>query len=98
VVDASRGPRSERGLVRVHDVQNLVGEKPTWWWNPLTFVTDVESAERLAAIFEASNTPRNAKADAYFPVAGRQYLSALLLAAAVDDRPISQLVSWMSDP
>src|SRR5699024_6794101 len=28
----------------------------------------------------------------------RQYLSALLLAAAVDGRPISQLVSWMSDP
>ncbi|WP_422117766.1 type IV secretory system conjugative DNA transfer family protein [Brachybacterium sp. UNK5269] len=98
VVDASRGPRSERGLVRVHDIQNLVGEKPTWWWNPLTFVTDVESAERLAAIFAASNTPRDAKADAYFPIAGRQYLSALLLAAAVDGRPISQLVSWMSDP
>src|SRR5699024_9188239 len=83
---------------RVHDIQNLVGEKPTWWWNPLTFVTDVESAERLAAIFAASNTPRDAKADAYFPIEARQYLSALLLAAAVDGRPISQLVSWMSDP
>ncbi len=98
VVDATRGPRSERGLVRVQDVQNLVGEKPTWWWNPLTFVTDVESAERLAGIFAASNTPRDAKADAYFSTAARQYLSGLLLAAAVGNRPIGQLLTWMSDP
>ncbi|MDN5654957.1 MAG: TraM recognition domain-containing protein, partial [Kocuria sp.] len=98
VVDATRGPRSERGLVRVQDVQNLVGEKTTWWWNPLTFVTDVESAERLAAIFAASNTPKDAKADAYFSPAARQYLSGLLLAAAVADQPISEVVTWMSDP
>lgn len=98
IVDATRGPRSERGLVRVQDVQNLVGEKPTWWWNPLSFVKDVESAERLAGIFAASGTPRDAKADAYFPVAGKEYLSGLLLAAAVAERPISQLVTWMSDP
>lgn len=98
LVDATRGPRSELGVVRVHDVQNLVGEKPTWWWNPLTFVTSVENAERLAAIFAASNTPRDARADAYFSPAGRGYLSGLLLAAAVGERPISQVLTWMGDP
>lgn len=98
LVDATRGPRSELGVVRVHDVQNLVGEKSSWWWNPLSFVTSVENAERLAAIFAASNTPRDARADAYFSPAGRGYLSGLLLAAAVGDRPISQVLAWMSDP
>ncbi|MEE1652163.1 TraM recognition domain-containing protein [Brachybacterium sp. J144] len=98
VVDATRGPRSERGLVRVHDVQNLVGEQPTWWWNPLSFITDVESAERIAAVFAASNTPRDARADAYFSPAGRQYLSGLLLAAAVGELPITKVLTWMSDP
>lgn len=98
VVDATRGPRSERGLVRVQDVQGLLGEKPTWWWNPLTFVTDVESAERLTAIFAASNTPRDARADAYFTPAGKEYLSNLLLAAALGDLPISVILTWMSDP
>lgn len=98
VVDATRGPRSERGLVRVQDVQNLVGEKPSWWWNPLTFVTDMENAERLAAIFAASNTPRDARADAYFSSAAKGYLSSLLLAAAAGDRPLSQVADWMTDP
>src|SRR5699024_1582806 len=70
----------------------------TWWWNPLTFVTSVENAERLAAIFAASNTPRDARADAYFSPAGRGYLSGLLLAAAVGERPISQVLTWMGDP
>lgn len=98
VVDATRGPRSERGLVRVHDVQNLVGEQVGWWWDPLSFITDVESAERIAAVFAASNTPRDAKADAYFSPAGRQYLSGLLLAAAVKGLPITQVLTWMSDP
>lgn len=98
IVDATRGPRSEHGVVRVHDVQNLVGEKPTWWWNPLSFVTNVERAERLAGVLVASATEKDAKTDAYFTTAAKQYLSALLLAAAVADKPMSTLLSWMSRP
>lgn len=98
VVDTTRGPRSERGLVRVQDIQQIVREKPSWWWNPLSFVHDVETAERLTAILEASNTPKDARGDAYFPVAGRQYLSSLLLAAALGDRPMSTVLSWVNKP
>lgn len=98
IVDTTRGPRSERGLVRVQDIQQIVREKPTWWWNPLSFVHDVETAERLTAILEASNTPKDAKGDAYFPVAGRQYLSSLLLAAALGERPMSTVLRWVNKP
>ena len=98
LVDATRGPRSEHGVVRVHDVQNLVGEKPSWWWNPLTFIDSVEAADRLAGIFVASGTARDARADAYFSAAAKEYLSGLLLAAAVGDQPISILLRWMSRP
>lgn len=98
IVDATRGPRSERGLVRVYDIQNLVGEKPTWWWNPLSFVHNLETAERLAGIFVASATGRDAKTDAYFSAAAKDYLSALLLAAAVGKQPLSILITWMARP
>lgn len=98
IVDATRGPRSERGLVRVYDIQNLVGEKPTWWWNPLSFVHNLETAERLAGIFVASATGRDAKTDAYFSAAAKDYLSALLLAAAVGNQPLSILITWMARP
>jgi hypothetical protein len=73
LADATRGPRSERGLVRVHDVQGIMGENPTWWWNPLSFVTSVERAERLAGIFAAPVTARDARADAYFNAAAKDY-------------------------
>lgn len=98
LVDATRGPRSEHGVVRVHDVQNLVGEKPTWWWNPLSFIDSVEAAERMAGIFVASGTARDARADAYFSAAAKEYLAGLLLAAAVGGQPISILLRWMSRP
>lgn len=99
VVDTTRGPRSERGLVRVQDIQQIVREKPTWWWNPLSFVHDVETAERLTAILEASSTPKESKgSEPYFPVAGRQFLSSLLLAAALGDRPMSTVLAWVNKP
>ena len=98
LVDATRGPRSEHGVVRVHDVQNLVGEKPTWWWNPLSFIDGIESAERMAGIFVASGTARDARADAYFSAAAKEYLAGLLLAAAVGNQPISVLLKWMTRP
>lgn len=98
VVDATRGPRSEQGTVYIQDVANIVGEKPSWWWNPLSFVTDVERAERMAAILAASNTPAEARADAYFSQAARDYLSSLILAAAVAGLPMSQVLTWSTEP
>lgn len=98
IVDATRGPRSERGVVRVHDVQALVNEPANWWWNPLSFIDSVEAAERMAGIFAASGTARDARSDAYFSAAAKEYLSGLLLAAAVGDQPISVLLRWMSQP
>jgi hypothetical protein len=35
IVDATRGPRAEHGAVWVNGLQQLAGEPPSWWWNPL---------------------------------------------------------------
>lgn len=42
-----RGPRAHVGTVYVHNVQGLIREEPSWWWNPLSFVTDMKTAEKL---------------------------------------------------
>lgn len=98
LVDMTRGPRSRTGVVWVHDVQGIIGEEPTWWWNPLSFVTGMERAEMLADIFVTSATSAGATQDAYFESDGRRLLSMMFYAAAVGDRPITDVHLWAQNP
>ncbi len=49
--------------VWVFDPQKVANEEPTWWWNPLTWVTDEEKAADLADHFAAGDDGLAAKAD-----------------------------------
>jgi type IV secretory pathway TraG/TraD family ATPase VirD4 len=97
IVDATRGPRSEKGPVWVFDPQEVCEEPPNWWWNPLTYITDETKARELAEHFVASQRKLNAQTDAFFDAAGTDLLAGLLLAAAVAKRPITQVYSWLAD-
>lgn len=98
IVDLTRGPRSENGVTWVHDVQDIIGERPSWWWNPLSFVTDTETAQKLADVFISSETSAGARQDAYFESAGKETLVRLFLAAAVGGRPITDVFTWANNP
>ncbi|GAA1882001.1 type IV secretory system conjugative DNA transfer family protein [Streptantibioticus ferralitis] len=98
IVDATRLIREGFGEVWVFDPQKVVGEEPTWWWNPLSYVTDIEKATRLASIFVAYGKDADAKTDAYFDPEGESLLSFLLLAAAEANEPITTVFSWAADP
>jgi type IV secretory pathway TraG/TraD family ATPase VirD4 len=98
LVDMTRGPRARTGTVWVHDVQGIIGEEPTWWWNPLSFVTSMERAEMLADIFVSSATSAGATQDAYFESDGRRLLSMMFHAASVGERPITDVFAWAQDP
>lgn len=98
LVDMTRGPRAREGTVWVHDVQRIIGEPSSWWWNPLSFVTDMETAERLTDVFITSATDAGAKQDAYFESDGKRLLSHMFYAAAVTNRPITDVFSWAQDP
>lgn len=98
IVDLTRGPRSRKGVVWVHDVQGIIGEQPNWWWNPLSFVRDMERAEALADIFISSASTAGAKQDSYFESDGKRLLSHMFFAAAVGKRPITDVFHWAQDP
>lgn len=98
IVDAVRGRRSRIGRVWVFDPQDVAGGKPTWWWDPLSYVTDEVKAGQMAGYFASSATAADAKRDAYFDSAGESLLSYLLLAAAEAGRPITQVWAWLTDP
>ncbi|MGX1794188.1 type IV secretory system conjugative DNA transfer family protein [Microbacterium sp. NPDC055312] len=98
VVDATRDVRAERGPVWVFDPQGIALEEPTWYWNPLSYVTDEVRAAKLAEHFAAGSREPGAKTDAYFDPAGQDLLAGLLLAAALDGRPITDVYRWLTRP
>ncbi len=98
VVDATRDVRAHAGPVWVFDPQAIALEDPTWWWNPLSYVTDEVRAAKLAEHFATGSRDPGAKTDAYFDPAGQDLLAGLLLAAALDSRPITAVYTWLTRP
>ncbi len=98
VVDATRDVRGASGPVWVFDPQAIALEEPSWWWNPLSYVTDEVKAAKLAEHFATGSRDPGAKTDAYFDPAGQDLLSGLLLAAALADYPITQVYTWLTRP
>ena len=96
IVDVTRSIRSEVGEVWVFDPQGVAEEEPTWWWNPLSYVKDEATAAKLATHFFTGSREPGAKPDAFFDTAGRNLLKSYLLAAALDDQPITQVYTWLT--
>jgi len=98
VVDATRDVRAAAGPVWVFDPQGIALEEPQWWWNPLSYVTDEVRAAKLAEHFASGSRESGSRADAYFDNAGQDLLAGLLLAAALEDRPITDVYVWLTRP
>ncbi|MEE6289299.1 TraM recognition domain-containing protein [Georgenia sp. MJ173] len=98
VVDATRDVRAKVGPVWVFDPQSITLEEPSWWWNPLSYVTDEVRAAKLADHFATGSRDPGAQTDAYFDPAGQDLLAGLLLAAALDHRPITDVYTWLTRP
>lgn len=65
---------------------------------PLSYVTDDTKAAKLAQHFASGSSELGARADAHFEPGGRELLAALLLAAALDGRPITDVYEWTTQP
>jgi type IV secretory pathway TraG/TraD family ATPase VirD4 len=98
VVDTTRAVRAETGPVWVFDPQSVAAELPSWWWNPLSYVTNVDKATRLAAVLAHAARPPDARQDAFFDPKGEQLLAFLLLAAAACRTAVTTVFEWVADP
>lgn len=98
VVDATRDVRAGSGPVWVFDPQAIVGEEPSWWWNPLSYVTDEVKAAKLAEHFAAGAQKEGARTDPHFEENGQDLLAGALLAAALSGRPIVDVYTWLTRP
>lgn len=99
LADATRDVRAKAGSrVWVFDPQQVTGEEPTWWWDPLSYVTDEVKASTMAEHFATNSRPADARTDAFFEPEGKDLLANFLLAAALDGRPITDVYRWATDP
>lgn len=98
VLDATRELRATKGRVWAFDPQHIALESPAWWWNPLSYVTDDVKAAKLAAHFASGSRAGDSRGDAYFDNAGQDLLAGFLLAAALDDLPITTAFTWTTTP
>ncbi len=97
--DATLALRGRRGRTWLFDPQGLASNgTPAFTYDLLAAVTDVSSAQKLAAIFEASAREPGARVDAHWDTAGRDLLAWLFLAAASGGRPAGQVREWLSNP
>ncbi|GAA4996725.1 hypothetical protein GCM10023205_82470 [Yinghuangia aomiensis] len=99
VVDATRLSRMRRGRVWVFDPQLQAGEPASWYWNPLSYVGDnIVRAVKMTGRFSSINRPDHARSDAYFEPAAEDLISNMLLAASLDDLPITRVYTWLTRP
>lgn len=100
VMVKTRLPRSQMGETWVFDPQDIAGEEPTWWWNPLRNLRSLTEAEELAEVLAEAKIEDKQKAqeDSFFEPKGRKLLALAFYAAALSGRPITDVYLWLADP
>lgn len=104
VVDDTIALTSERGEVWVFDPQRIAYgfAQDAWYFDPLDLVRRVPetmdaAALRLADIFKTAARGADDGGDAYFSEGGKDLLSRMFLAAALENRPIGDVFIWAND-
>jgi type IV secretory pathway TraG/TraD family ATPase VirD4 len=98
VREAIRGRRG-RGQTYVFDPNRIYRHEdgPDFVFNPLDYVKSAEDARELAEIFEASTRKEGDRGgDPQFDEPGRDMLAYFLLAAALDELPLSRVYRWLT--
>ncbi|MEU8811086.1 TraM recognition domain-containing protein [Streptomyces violaceoruber] len=89
--------RARAGTVWTMDPQQIAHANHEMWWNPLAGATTLDGANRLAGHFLAASVDASQQGD-FWSKAGSNILSQLLLAAALDERPITDIMQWLAFP
>lgn len=89
--------RAQAGAVWTMDPQQIAHAAREMWWNPLASAKTLDGANRLAGHFLAASVDASQQGD-FWSKAGSNILSQLLLAAALDERPITDIMQWLAFP
>ncbi|AKH83914.1 membrane protein [Streptomyces sp. CNQ-509] len=94
---ATLNARAAVGRVWSMDPQQIAHAERAMWWNPLADATTLEGAGRLAGHFLAASVDASQQGD-FWSKAGSNILAQLFLAAALDERPVTDVMQWLAFP
>ncbi|MBP5935448.1 type IV secretory system conjugative DNA transfer family protein [Streptomyces acidiscabies] len=94
---ATYDARARTGQVWSMDPQQIAHAQRAMWWNPLADAKTLDGAGRLAGHFLAASVDASQQGD-FWSKAGSNILSQLFLAAALDERPITDVMTWLAFP
>ncbi|WP_217550003.1 type IV secretory system conjugative DNA transfer family protein [Streptomyces sp. GbtcB6] len=94
---ATLDARATVGRVWSMDPQQIAHVARQMWWDPLADATTLDGAGRLAGHFLAASVDASQQGD-FWSKAGSNILSQLFLAAALDERPITDVMTWLAFP
>ncbi len=89
--------RAAVGRVWSMDPQQIAHAERTMWWNPLADAKTLEGAGRLAGHFLSASVDASQQGD-FWSKAGSNILAQLFLAAALDERPVTDVMRWLAFP
>ncbi len=79
------------------DPQQIAHAERSMWWNPLADARTLDGAGRRAGRFLAASVDAGQSGD-FWSKAGSNVLAQLFLAAALDQRPITDVMQWLAFP
>jgi type IV secretory pathway TraG/TraD family ATPase VirD4 len=94
---ATAGPRRAAGPCWVFDPQGIAHSPRAMSWDPLAGVTTVAAAHRLAGHFTQEVRDASRGGSDFWVSAAGDLLTALLLAAGLAGRSLSQVYEWLND-
>ncbi|WP_405959865.1 TraM recognition domain-containing protein [Streptomyces sp. NBC_00024] len=94
---ATLDARQRTGRTWSMDPQQIAHAEREMWWNPLADARTLDGAGRLAGHFLTASVDASQQGD-FWSKAGSNILSQLFLAAALDERPITDVMQWLAFP
>ncbi|WP_434181472.1 TraM recognition domain-containing protein (plasmid) [Clavibacter michiganensis] len=90
--------RRRRGQQWIYDPMQVYRQdaRPDFVYDPLDDVSDLISAQEIAAIFEASTKDADSKRDAQFDSQGLDLFAYALLAAKLEGAGLGQVYTWIT--
>ncbi len=97
ILDITRAHRQRAGRVWVFDPQQIAGEPQAFWWDPLSYITDSERAQKLADVFMTAATGKAEEHKNEWENWSCNLIAAMLLAAAKGRLPLITLHRWINN-